>query len=227
MTAAGLRRTPPPAAPARTASRPVVAGARLAWLHAVSRRVPAGLALLAALGALQWASLHWHWSVAGGAAAQDLIPLAIVTGAAAVIAVTTYGPFGEPERATGRWLPYLRLGTALALTAAASGVLAAGATGGLLPGGIPAMLRDLAGITGTGLVSAAVAGGAFGWLGPMAYLLLTEVALTGDPTTPWMWPAHPVQDRGAAICAGLVYAAGIAVITLRGPRDSSRDPSRE
>ena len=54
----------------------------------------------------------------------------IETGAAAVIAVTTYGPFGEPERATGRWLPWLRLGAAVALTAAAFGALAAGATGG-------------------------------------------------------------------------------------------------
>ena len=54
----------------------------------------------------------------------------VETGAAAIIAVTTYGPFGEPERATGRWLPWLRLGAALALTAAAFGALAAGATGG-------------------------------------------------------------------------------------------------
>ena len=33
----------------------------------------------------------------------------IEAGAAAVIAVTAHSPFGETERATGRWLPYLRL----------------------------------------------------------------------------------------------------------------------
>ena len=32
------------------------------------------------------------------------------------VAVTSHGPFGEPERATGRWLPYLRLFTAIGLT---------------------------------------------------------------------------------------------------------------
>jgi hypothetical protein len=91
-----------------------------------------------------------------------------------------------------------------------------------MPGGTLAVLRNLGGMTGTGLLSAAAAGGAFGWAGPMAYLLVTELALNGNPTTPWVWPAHPAQDRGAAICAGLVCAAGIAVITLRGPRDSAR-----
>ena len=92
---------------------------------------------------LLWAALHWRWNIAGGAAAQQIIPLTIEAAAAAIIAVTTYGPFGETERAAGRWLPYLRLAAAVALTAAAVGVLAAGGTGGHLPGGTVAMLRNL------------------------------------------------------------------------------------
>ena len=52
--------------------------------------------------------------------------------AAVVIAVTTHGPFGEAERATGRWLPYLRLGSALALTGVAIGLLQLGVTGASL-----------------------------------------------------------------------------------------------
>jgi hypothetical protein len=228
MTTAGMQSTPPVAA--RQAARPATSVLRLPWLYLVSRRVPAALGLIAGLGVLLWASLRWHWNVAGGPAAQEFIPLAIEAGAAAVVAVTTYGPFGEPERATGRWLPCLRLGAALALTAAAFGALAAGAAGapaGGLPGGTLAMVRNLAGITGTGLLTAAAAGGAFGWVGPMAYLLVTEVALTGTTTTPWVWPAHPAHDRGAAICASLVYAAGVAVITVRGTRNSGRGPSPE
>jgi hypothetical protein len=234
MTAAGVQGTPPAAR--RQAARPALIAARLPWLYLVSRRVPAALGLIAALGVLLWASLRWHWNIAGGPAAQEFIPLAIEAGAAAVVAVTTYGPFGEPERATGRWLPYLRLGAALALTAAAFGALAAGAAeapggpgaaAGGLPGGTLAMLRNLTGITGTGLLTAAAVGGAFGWVGPMAYLLVTEVALTGTTTTPWVWPAHPAQDRGAAICASLVYAAGVAVITVRGTRNSGRAPAPE
>ena len=67
----------------------------LARLYLISRRVPVALVLLAGLGALLWTALHWHWNIAGGAAARQFIPLTIQTGAAAVIAVTTYGPFGE------------------------------------------------------------------------------------------------------------------------------------
>ena len=222
MTAAGVYSSPPGAATA-LAPRLGPAWLRLARLYAASRRVPAALALLAGLGVLLWAALHWHWNIAGGNAARQFIPLVIETGAAAVIAVTTYGPFGESERATGRWLPWLRLGAAAALTAAAVGVLAAGASGGYLPGGSLALLRNVAGITGTGLLTAVVAGGAFAWAGPMAYVLVTEVALTGNPTTPWIWPGRPTHDLGAALCATGVFAAGLVFITLRGARVSARD----
>jgi hypothetical protein len=226
MTTAGVQNSAPVAG--RQPGRAGLIVLRLPWLYLVSRRVPAALGLIAGLGVLLWASLRWHWNIAGGPAAQEFIPLAIEAGAAAVVAVTTYGPFGEPERAAGRWLPYLRLGAALALTAAAFGALAAGAaagaTAGGLAGGTLAMLRNLAGITGLGLLTAAAAGGAFGWVGPFAYLLVTEVALTGITTTPWVWPAHPAHDRGAAICASLVYAAGVAIIMVRGARSSGHDP---
>jgi hypothetical protein len=221
MTAADVQSSPPGAVPA-PAAWPAVAWLRLARLYAVSRRIPAALGLLAALGCLLWAALYWRWNIAGGPAAQQFFSLAIEAGAAAVIAVTTYGPFGEPERATGRWLPWLRLAAALALTAAAFGALAAGATGGTLPGGIAALLRDLAGLTGTGLLAAAVLGGAFGWAGPMVYLLITETALNGAPTTPWVWPARPPHDVGAALCASAVFAAGIVAVTVLGARDPGR-----
>ena len=222
MTAAGVQSSPPGAVPAPAAARPAVAPLRLAWLYAVSRRIPAALGLLAALGALLWAALHWRWNIAGGPAAQQVLPLVIETGAAAVIAVTTYGPFGEPERATGRWLPWLRLAAALVLTAAAFGALAAGATGGALPGGTLALLRNLAGLTGIGLLSAAALGGAFGWTGPMAYWLIAETALAADWTTPWVWPARPPDDRGAAICASAVFAAGLVAVMVFGARDPGR-----
>ncbi len=227
MTTAGLHRqapgsVPPPATPARR--HWVTARWRLARLFLVSRRAPMALALLAGLGALLWAALHWHWNIAGGAAARQFIPLTIQTGAAAVIAVTTYGPFGEAERAAGRWLPWLRLGAAAALTALAFGALAAGAAAGGMPGGTLALLRDLGGMAGVGLLSAAVFGGAFGWAGPMAYLLITEGALAHRSTTPWVWPARPPHDLGGAICSCLVIAAGLALITVRGPREPDREP---
>jgi len=222
MTAAGVHQSAPGAAPALAAS-PGQAWLRLAWLHLISRRAPGALALLAGFGALLWAALFWHWNVAGGAAAQLVIPLIVEAGAAAVIAASTYSPFGEPERATGRWLPYLRLGAAVALTAAAVGALAAGATGGALPEGLLAMLRNVAGITGVGLLSAAVFGGMLAWAGPMAYLVLTETMLSRGRSSPWVWPSRPPHDLAAALCAAGVFAAGAVLITLRGARESLRD----
>ena len=192
-------------------------------MYLVSRRVPMGLALLAGLGALLWSSLHWHWNIAGGPAAELFIPLTIQSGAAAVIAVTTFGPFGEAEQAAARWLPWLRLGTAVALTAAAFGALAAGAAAGGLPDGTLALLRNLGGMVGVGLLAAAAAGGAFAWVGPMAYLLITEGALAHRSVTPWIWPTRPPHDRGGAICACLVIAAGLVLITIRGPREWDRE----
>ena len=197
MTTAGLHRpalgnVPPPAAGTRRDR--AAAGWRLARLYLVSRRVPMALALLAGLGALQWAALHWHWNIAGGAAARLFIPLTIQSGAAAVITVTTYEPFGEPERATGRWLPWLRLGAAVALTAVAFGALAAGAAAGGMPGGTLALLRNLGGMAGIGLLSAAVLGGAFGWIGPMAYLR-DQRGGAGPPLGHAMGLADPAAAR--------------------------------
>ncbi len=222
MTAAGVHQSAPGAAPA-PAARPGSGWLRLAWLYLISRRAPGALALLAGFGALLWAALFWHWNVAGGAAAAMVIPLIVEAGVAAVIAVTCYGPFGEPERATGRWLPYLRLGGTVALTAAAVGALAAGSAGGTLPQGFLAMVRNVVGITGVGLLSAAVLGGLLAWAGPMAYLVLTETMLSEGRSSPWVWPTRPPHDLGAALCAVGVFAAGAALITLRGARESARD----
>jgi hypothetical protein len=226
VTTADLHRPAPESVPspaAVTRRERATAGWRLARLYLVSRRVPVALALLAGLGGLLWSALHWHWNIAGGAAARLFIPLTIETGVAALIAVTTHGPFGEPERAAGRWLPWLRLGAAVGVTAVAFGLLAAGAAAGGMPGGTLTLLRNLGGMAGIGLLSAAILGGAFGWTGPMAFLVITEGALAHRSTTPWVWPGRPPHDRGAAICACLVIAAGLALITVRGPRESGRE----
>lgn len=227
MTAAGLRRPAPGSVP-RPAVGPrrdrVAGGWRLARLYLVSRRVPMALALLAGLGAVLWSALHWHWNIAGGPAAELFIPLTIEAGAAAVVAVTTFGPFGEAELAAGGRVPWLRLGTAAALTAVAFGSLAAGAAAGGMPDGTLALLRDFGGLTGVGLLAAAAFGGAFSWTGPMAYLLITEGALAHGSATPWIWSARPPHDRGGAICACLVIAAGLVLITVRGPREWGHEP---
>jgi hypothetical protein len=195
---------------------------RLIHLNLVSRRVPAAAAVLAVSAAVLRLALHLHWITGRGAGAQQ-VPLVLEAGAAAVIAATTRSPFGEPERATGRWLPYLRLGTAVVLTGTAVGMLAAGAAAAHLPGGTLDILRNVAGVTGIGLLSAATLGGTLAWTGPIAYTVLAEYALTAAWTTPWTWPARPPRDLGAALCATLAFAAGIAVITVLGARDTARE----
>jgi hypothetical protein len=222
VTAAGVGRTAPQTAPARgmRPAAPGRAGLRLARLHAASRRVLTCVLVLVACAIALRTALHWL--PRSGVYARQ-IPLIIEAGAAAVIGVTTRSPFGEPERATGRWLPWLRLAGCVALTGTAVGALAAGAAAAHLAGGAAGLARDLAGFVGIALLTAAAAGGALAWIGPMAYLAVTLSALTGKWTTPWTWPARPPHDRGAAICAALVFVAGAAVITVRGARDRSRE----
>jgi hypothetical protein len=220
VTAAGVRT--PPGAPAARRWPSAGPGPRLARLYLASRRVPAGLLTLAVCAAALRGALYWHWTLGGSAAAAQQLPVLIEAGTAGLIAVTTYSPFGEPERATGRWLPWLRLGTAVALTATAIGALAAGAAAEHLDGGVGDVLRNVAGMTGIGLLSAVVVGGALAWIGPMAYLLLAELALAGGWTTPWTWPARSPHDVGAALCAAGVFAAGAAVTAVRGARSEAR-----
>ena len=197
-------------------------GLRLVRLHAVSRRVPTALAAIAACAVGLRIALHWPWDAYG--ALQ--LPLVLETASAAVIAVSTASPFGEPERATGWRLPALRLGAALVLTATAVAALAAAGATAHLAGGTLDVLRNMAGLTGIGLLCAAVVGGGLAWVGQVGYMLVAVYALYTDwhgpaLTTPWIWPARPPHDVGAALCAGLVFAAGLVVITVRGARDAA------
>jgi len=199
---------------------------RLAWLYATSRRVPAAVAAIAACALGLRLALAGHWDSYG--ALQ--LPLVFETAAATAITATAASPFGEPERLTGRWLPYLRLAATLALTAAAVGALAAAGAGAHLAGGPLDVLRNVAGITGIGLLCAATISGGLAWIGPVAYLIPGLYALYTQwhhpaLTTPWLWPGRPPHDLGAAICAGLVFAAGVAAITVRGARDVVGEPA--
>jgi len=197
------------------------AGLRLVRLYLASRRVLACLLVLAACAVALRTALHWLPRT-GPFSRQ--IPLIIEAGAAAAIGATARSPFGEPERATGARLPVLRLGVTLVLAGAAFGVLAAGAASAHLAGGALGLLRDLGGLIGIALLAAAVLGGALAWVGPIGYLAVTLPAVAGHWTSPWAWPARPPHDRGAAICAALVFAAGLAAVTLRGARDA---PARD
>ncbi len=113
-TSAASAQWPESASQERGAGLSVLAGARLVHLHWASRRGWFALGAVAACGLALGAAVHWHWDTYG--ALQ--LPLLFETAAVAIVAVAMTSPFGEPERATGRWLPFLRLGLAMALSAA-------------------------------------------------------------------------------------------------------------
>lgn len=194
---------------------------RLIRLHLASRRAAIALATAAACALTLRIALHWSWDTYG--ALQ--LPLILETGCAAAVGITMGSPFGEPERATGRWLPLLRLGSAIALTATAVVALAFASLGADLAGGIAELVRNVAGLVGIGLLCAALFGGGLAWTGPVVYMIVGTYGLYTDwhppaLTSPWVWPARPSHDLGAALCAAVVFAAGTAVAAWRGARES-------
>jgi len=226
MSAAEVKTPPvPPTASAGAASGSAAgrlsAGARLAWLHLRSRRAPSAVLALAVGGAALRAVQHWQ--LTSGAATAQQIPMIIEAGAALVIVVTTHSPFGEAEGATGRWLAYLRLAAVLALTGVAIGLLQLGVAGAALNGGVLTLARNVIGVTGIGLLASLVTGGLLAWILPLGYIGFAEYALAEAWRNPWTWPARPPADRGAWICAVLVFAVGLGAFTLRGARTRLAD----
>jgi hypothetical protein len=219
VTSTGVIR--PPAAPARPGAR-IPAGARLSWLHLRTRRVPAAILALAVCAGLLRAALLWHWTFNSGPYAQQ-VPMIIEAGAAAVIAMTAHSPFGEAERATGRWLPCLRLGVAAGLCAVAIGLLQLGVTGANLNAGAGVLARNVMGFTGLGLACSLVTGGLLAWTLPMGYMVFCQYALLEAWTAPWTWAVRPAADRGAWICAGLSLGAGLLLFANSGPRAALSD----
>lgn len=193
---------------------------RLVRLHLVSRQVPVVLAIVLISAAALRVARHWPWDAYG---ARQL-PLIFEAVCAAAVAVSAVSPFGDPERATGRRLPVLRLGTALSLTAVATGALIAAGAGAHPDGGVVDVARNLAGLTGLGLLCAAALRGGLAWTGPAAYLMIGLYALYTEwhgpaLSSPWIWPARPPHDPAATLCAGLVFTAGIVLLTIGRSRD--------
>ncbi len=208
-----------PGAPAGRAGRLPV-GIRLTWLHLRARRVPAGIVALAVCGVLLRAALHWNWTSNSD---PQQFPMIVEAGAVAVIAVTTHGPFGEVERATGWWLPPMRLLAAVGMCGLAILALQLGVVGESLNDGILVLARNVIGFAGLGLASSLVTGGLLAWVLPLGYMAFCQYAMTEAWSALWTWPARPPADRGAWICAGAVFAVGLLLFTIRGPRTRPSD----
>jgi hypothetical protein len=202
--------------------RPRSVKLRLVLLHLMSRQLHWVALILAGCATVLGVALNGGWIEGSGPLAQQ-VPVILEAAAAAVIAVSTRSPFGEGELANGRLLPRLRTGAVLALAALAVGLFSAGAAAGSLPDGAIALTRNTLGMVGLGLISATLLGGSLSWVGPVAYAAVTEFVLTAAWRTPWIWPARPPHDTGAALCAALVLVVGVVLLAVRGPRDSSKE----
>jgi hypothetical protein len=196
---------------------------RLAWLHLRSRRAPAALAALLACSVALWASLHYHWWLGTGNAADEL-PMILQGCAAGIIAVTMHSPFGEPERAAG-WrlaVPRARPGAravrgrnrvvALAAAAAYSPRSSVYLAGGILPVGATSWEWPESGW------SSAWPPAVIAWTGPLAFTAISRFALIANYSWPITWPARPPADRGGWIAALVAFAVGLIAFTIRGPR---------
>ena len=218
MTAADvLKPAGLPGAPAGLAGR-VLAGIRLAWLHLRTRRVPAGIVALAVCGVLLRAVLHWKSS-----SDPQQFPMTIEAGAAAIIAVTTHGPFGEVERVTGWRLPVMRLLIATGMCGLAILALQLGVVGASLNGGALTLARNVIGFAGLGVACSLVTGGLLAWLLPLGYMAFCQYATAEAWNAPWTWPARPPADLGGWIAAVTVLAVALLAYTLRGPRTRPGD----
>ena len=57
------------------------------------------------------------------------------------------------------------------------------------------------------------------WVGPIAYAVVAEYALTANWSSPWIWPGRSPHDPAAANSAAPNFVVGVAVIATWGPRD--------
>lgn len=141
----------------------------------------------------------------------------VEAGAAAVIAVTTHGPFGEVERVTSRWLPAMGLLAAAGMCGLAILALQLGVTGESLNDGILVLARNVICFAGLGMACSLVTGGLLAWVLPLGYMAFCQYALTEAWTAPWTWPARPPADRGG----------WIATMTVLVPHQATFAPSAE
>lgn len=189
---------------------------QLIGLHWHSRQVGHAALGLAATALLLRAS-H-HWTTDRGLFPQLLL-LLINAAAATIIATTTRNPFGEAEDTMSYPLPGLRLTHVLTLTGVALATTALVSLTAPYAISGPALSRNLAGLTGLALLSAALLGAHLAWSAPLAYILYCGGELDLHISNLRSWPTLPGSDHSATAVAVALLAGGVVTISLTGARD--------
>jgi hypothetical protein len=87
------------------------------------------------------------------------------------------------------------------------------------------LARNVISFTALGLLCSLVTGGLLAWTLPLGYMPFCQYALLQAWRAPRTWPVRPPADRGAWICACVVFAADLLLFTVRGPRTRLSDDS--
>jgi hypothetical protein len=82
----------------------------------------------------------------------------------------------------------------------------------------PVLVRNLAGLTGIALLTAAVLGAHLAWTVPLGYVMYCGAELDAQAYRLWTWPILPAGNHAAAALAVGLLAAGIAAAAITGDR---------
>jgi hypothetical protein len=178
---------------------------RLLMSHLRSRRTGWALLTLTAIAVVNHLVTPW---TNGTSPTEWLLLTLPAVAAAAVIATSTHSPFGEPEQATNP-LPRLRFSHLLSM------IPFAGAAFALTQTDPVEAVRNLAGLTGLALLTAAAIGTAACWITPLAYAILCGGAIDLHETSAWTWPALPSTDSNAMSIALALLLTGAVARTVQ------------
>jgi hypothetical protein len=191
-------------------------------LHLSSRRTPQALILLAAIAVILRAS---HSVTKDSNLFSQVTLMLITVAAAAIIAAGTRTPFGEPEHTASSSLPILRLTHLATLTATTTATLAIAAWTATYGMSAPMILRNVTGLIGVALLTAALLGAHLAWTAPLGYIMYCGGQLDIHVSNLWTWPTQPTSNHTATAIAAALLIAGITAITFTGARDHRTDPS--
>ncbi|MEE1769628.1 hypothetical protein PUR34_16110 [Streptomyces sp. JV185] len=198
------------------------AHAAVPLLYIRSRALPLTAATLVCITLVAAWAAHWlqdqpYFDHTARVPVVVLAPLL----ASAAIGTGLHSHSDELDRtAVGRWWPR-RLLHLLVLTALTAGALAAAVPGHPEAFGAPAMVRNVLGTTGVAAASVALLGARLSWLPMTVYggaVYLAAPRTPGGAAAVWAWPMQPGPQEAAWVVAVTAYAAGAALLAVRGAR---------
>ncbi|WP_370414221.1 hypothetical protein [Streptomyces fradiae] len=156
------------------------------------------------------------------------VPVAAVAPVAyaVVLGTTLHTPQADLEHLSARPMHLFRRLHVLALTLLAVGLAALPLLTGTPPEVFTASARNAIGHLGLAALSARLFGSGLAWLLPLATFGPTLLLGVGEDNTPewWAWSIQGPYEGGAALIAGVLWAAGVAVAGRPGGQSGTGVP---